>query len=69
MSQIDTLKAHLEAGNSITPLQALELCGSLRLSERIRELEREGMLIDHEMVKLPSGKRVCRYSKLRVAYG
>lgn len=68
MTQTETLKAHLEAGHSITPLEALSLCGTLRLSERIRELEKQGMLIDHEMVKV-GNKRVCQYSLMRVAYG
>lgn len=68
MTQNQAILKHLQSGLSLTPLSALDLCGTLRLSERIRELEREGHLIDHEMVKV-GVKRVCRYSLMNVAYG
>lgn len=59
-SQCDAILAHLSGGNTLTPLEALTLCGSLRLSERIREIEKLGVPIAHEMVKV-GAKRVCRY--------
>ena len=68
MSQALMILNHLLLGNTITPLEALSLCGSLRLSERIRELEKEGHCIDHEMVKVGK-KRVCQYSLVRFPYG
>ena len=60
MSQNDLILQHLSTGASITPLEALRIAGSLRLSERIRELETEGFSISHTMVKV-GGKRVCSY--------
>jgi len=60
MSQKDAVLQHLLTGASITPLEALRICGSLRLSERIRELEAEGVQIMHTMVKAGE-KRVCSY--------
>jgi len=68
MTQNECLLKHLEAGEEITPLSALSMCGTLRLSERIREIERSGVLIDHEMIKVGE-KRICRYSMLKIAYG
>lgn len=65
MSQKETILAHLLTGQAITPLSALSLCGTLRLSERIRELEAEGVQIMHNMVSVGT-KRVCEY---RLAYG
>ena len=67
MSQCESILKYLSAGNELTPLTALQLCGTLRLSERIRELEADGVPITHNMVKVGS-KRVCSY-RLAVAYG
>ena len=60
MTQCDMIMEHLLTGASITPLEALQIAGSLRLSERIRELEKEGVPITHTMVKVGE-KRVCSY--------
>ncbi len=68
MTQNDKIMEHLLTGASITPLEGLQIAGSLRLSERIRELEREGVDIDHEMVRV-GDKRVCRYKLRGFAYG
>lgn len=69
MSQVDLLKAHFDKGGTLTVAEALTLLGIYALSQRVGELERHGYPVDHQMVTLPSGKRVCQYSKLRVAYG
>ena len=66
MSQCSAILAHLSTGAELTPLTALQLCGTLRLSERIRELEKDGVPITHTMVKV-GAKRVCSY-KLAIAY-
>ena len=66
MTQNEAILNHLSTGNDLTPLTALQLCGTLRLSERIRELEKEGVPITHTMVKVGQ-KRVCSY-KLAIAY-
>ena len=60
MSQRERILEHLLTGASITPLEALHICGSLRLSERIRELEAEGIPITHTMTAV-GDKRVCSY--------
>ena len=52
---------HYLLAKPITPIEALEHCGTMRLSERIRELERMGYTIRHEWKRLPSGKRVMSY--------
>lgn len=59
--QCEAILAHLGAGHSLTPLEALDKFGTLRLSERIRELEKAGYQITHEMVKV-GAKRVCQYT-------
>ena len=60
MSQNQAILEYLSTGQSLTPLEALQLCGTLRLSERVRELERDGIPILHTMVKVGK-KRVCSY--------
>ena len=67
MSQKEAILDHLMTGASITPLEALKIAGSLRLSERIRELEADGVSIAHTMVKV-GRKWVCSY-KLAVPHG
>mgnify|MGYP003394471817 FL=1 len=66
MSQCDKIMEYLLMGHSITPLEALSVAGSLRLSERIRELEAEGVPITHTMVQVGK-KRVCSY-RLAIPY-
>lgn len=42
MSQKELILKYLKTYGSITPIEALEHCGSFRLSERIRELAADG---------------------------
>ena len=61
-SQNKKIKTWLESDNSITPLQALEMFGSLRLGARIFELKKKvGMNIKTE-TDTDNGKRYARYS-------
>ena len=61
-SQNKQIKAWLESGKSITPLDALNLFGSFRLGARIFDLKNDyGMNIKTEMVE-ENGKRFARYS-------
>ena len=60
MSQKLVILDYLKTGKGITPLQALNLCGSLRLSERIRDLEADGYSIRH-VPYLTGKKRVMSY--------
>ena len=66
MTQCDRIMEHLLTGASITPLESLQVAGSLRLAARIKELEKQGVPITHTMVKVGQ-KRVCSY-KLAIAY-
>ena len=69
-SQCDVILAHLDAGNTITPAEAYELCGTLALHSRISELRGQFYDIHCELVKTPSGKVVGRYSLIdHIAYG
>jgi helix-turn-helix protein len=69
MTQIETLKAAFDRGESLTVAEALTRFGIYALSQRVGELDRSGYPTEHEMVTLPNGKRIARYSKMRVAYG
>jgi hypothetical protein len=55
------IAAHLMRGRTITPVEALEIAGCFRLSERIRELERLGWNIKRGWVKTHGGARVRSY--------
>jgi hypothetical protein len=61
MNATQKLRKHLEAGRSITPLQALDKWGCMRLGARILELRQEGWNIITETVK-KNGKRYAKYS-------
>jgi len=52
---------HLRAGKHLTPIEALNRYGCLRLASRIQDLEEAGHRILSRMVKLPNGKRVASY--------
>lgn len=52
MSQNDKLMEALLAGQTLTPFSALQIAGTLRLSERVRELKREGVPIEKERVQV-----------------
>lgn len=62
MSQAANIYAHMAGGKSITPLEAFQLYGTLALHSRIAELRERGHRINTEMIDLPNGKRVGRYS-------
>lgn len=64
-SQNKQIKAWLESGKSITPLDALNLFGSFRLGAKILYLKNDyGMNIKTEMVE-ENGKRFARYSLVK----
>ena len=50
MTQTERILRHMEACGSITPLEAMEDYGIMRLASRINELRREGVPIRREMV-------------------
>lgn len=60
--QIDMIRKHLEDGKSITPMQALELYGCMRLGARIADIRmRFGLRIKSEL-KYDNGKRYAEYT-------
>ena len=65
MSQNGKLLAYLQQHGSVTQLEAFNGMGICRLSERVRELESLGFVIEHRSVTVPArdGKtaRVTRY--------
>lgn len=56
---------YMQAGNTLTPLEALYLFGCFRLGARVFEL-RKKYAIKTEMVIISPGKRVARYSLAEV---
>lgn len=61
-SQRARIQAYLNDGNSITPIEALNLFGAFRLSAIIYVLKYDyGMDIKTEMIYEEGGKRYARY--------
>ena len=60
MSQKNQILGHMRRNKTITPLQALELYGCLRLAARIQNLRDSGYKIATEWVMTPE-KRFARY--------
>ena len=70
MTQIALLLDHLQTGQTLTPLEAFQLCGTLACHSQMAELRKQGYDIHCEMIKTNSGKRVGRYSLLEhIPYG
>lgn len=61
LTQANAILAYMQAGNGITPIEALDLCGCFRLSARIADLKHRGYDIVTEKVKVSGGKYVARY--------
>lgn len=60
-SQNEQIRQHLEAGNTITPLEALSKFNCLRLGARIHNLKQIGLSISSDIVK-HDGKWFAQYS-------
>jgi hypothetical protein len=69
MSQCQAILQHLESGETLTPLQAFNLYGTLALHSRIAELRKRGHLIDCDLIAVLNGKHVGCYSLIKVPYG
>ena len=63
MTQTEAIRAHLESGRDLTPLDALDQYGVFRLAARIDELRGEGLDIE-TVIERRGRKRFARY-KLR----
>ena len=59
--QLEVLFRHFALGRSITTYEATVQFGICRLSERIRELERRGWIVDR-VKEESAGKHYVRYS-------
>ena len=61
MSQCSDILTYLQSGRSLTPLEALDLFGCMRLGARIWELKGEGYDIESHTLEV-GGKHVAVYS-------
>jgi len=61
MTQTETILAHLQAGGSITPIDALREFGCFRLAARIKEIRAAGFDVDMDL-ETDGEKRWARYS-------
>lgn len=62
-TQKDKILDYLMEGHSLTPLEALNLFGTLRLGARIADIRSEGYIVYTAMVKDErTGKRYAQYS-------
>lgn len=61
MSQADRILEYMLAGNSITPLEALNRFGCLRLGARIADIKAKGYLVYSEFVTTATEKKVKKY--------
>jgi hypothetical protein len=60
MTQTEMIRAHLESGREITPIDALNQYGCFRLAARIDELRRSNMDIE-TIMETRNGKKFARY--------
>jgi hypothetical protein len=60
-SQTDKILEWMLSGNTITPLEALNLFGCMRLGARIADIKKKGYIVYSEFVTTPSEKKVKRY--------
>ena len=60
ISQCKRILAYMQGHGSITPLDALEYCGSFRLSARIKDLRDAGYSIE-TVNETKNGKTYARY--------
>ena len=67
-TQCSAILEHLKKGLSITPLEALELCGCFRLAARIHDLRDQGNDIVTDTITTQSGKKVASYRLASTQY-
>lgn len=63
MNQNAAILKHLKRHRTITTLEAVEHIGCLRLSERIRELKKDGHKIGGHMVEVRSRHGMARVKR------
>jgi hypothetical protein len=59
-SQTEQIRAHLVSGRDITPLEALQRFGCLRLAARVADLRAQGIPVE-TVADQANGKRFARY--------
>lgn len=64
-TQTKVIKAHLEEGKTINPMEALISYGCFRLAARIKNLKDSGMSIEKEMRQDENGKRYAVYWEVK----
>lgn len=61
-SQCQMIRDYLEAGHSLSPIDALNMFGCFRLASRISDLKKQGLDIDKRIVEnADNGKRWAEY--------
>lgn len=60
-TQRQQILEYLQAGNRLTPLEALSRFGCLRLGARAYDLRQQGHKIESHLVETANGKRVSEY--------
>ncbi len=60
MKQADRILRHLRIHGAITPIEALNFYGSMRLAARVNELRNDGFKISTDLVRF-GGKKWARY--------
>jgi hypothetical protein len=60
MTQTEMIRAHLESGREITPIDALERYGCFRLAARINDLRKAGLPIE-TITEQRDGKAWAKY--------
>lgn len=60
MTQTEMIRAHLESGREITPIDALQQYGCFRLAARINDLRKAGMQIE-TITEQREGKAWAKY--------
>ena len=62
MSQLNQIRARLDKGHAITPMDALAMFGCFRLSARIYDLRSEGYPVEVTIINV-GDKKVAKYTK------
>ena len=60
-NQSAAILEYLQSGATLTPLEALDRFGSMRLGARIYDLKKQGHPIKVRIIELRSGKHVAQY--------
>lgn len=61
-TQCDCIEGHLKKGETITAIDALNLCGCFRLAARIHDLKhKRGLDIESLKIRTNNGKMVAGY--------